>query len=669
MKLKVLAAALILSGQVWAAGYGGVAVQNFDKTVRVQDDIYRAVNGTWLDSYEIPAAESWAGAFKDLRDLSESRSRELIESAAADKHAAGDQAKIGALYRGFMDEAAIEKQGLLPLRDDIRSISLISNRGELFGLVAKWQDRAGQIRLPLAFSVSVDAKDAKSYLAELEQSGLAMPDRDYYLSKDPRFVKARAAYQAHLQQVFTLAGYAQPAKRAAKVLALETKIAQIQRDKVQNRDPQKRYNKMSPAQLAKLAPGLDWHGFLAGAGAKDLPQLNIAQPEYLSALAVLLKKEPLINWQDYLVAHLLDGYSNYLSKAWVDAKFEFYGKALTGAKEQQPRWKRGVRLVEGSLGEVVGKEYVARYFSEQDKAKAQELVSNLMKAYSQSIDGLSWMGPETKLAARDKLSKYSLKIGYPDQWRDYGGLDIAEDDLLGNVKRAVRFEYARDLARLGKPVDRKEWFMTPQTVNAYYNPNMNEIVFPAAILQPPFFDPKADDAVNYGGIGAVIGHEISHGFDDQGSQFDGDGNLRNWWTAEDRARFTALTNKLVAQFDAYEPLPGKHINGKLTLGENIADLSGLQVAYKAYQVSLGGQPAPVIDGMTGDQRFFYGFAQIWRGKEREAFLLSRLASDPHSPDAFRAIGASINSDAFQKAFDVKPGDKMYKPEDQRIRIW
>ncbi|POZ61884.1 peptidase M13 [Chromobacterium alticapitis] len=667
MKMKALALSLLLAGQVWAHGVSGIDTANFNSQVRPQDDIYLAVNGKWLDTHEIPASESWDGAFKELRDLSDERGRGLIETAAAAKDASGNERKIGAMYASFMNEAAAERRGLQPIEPDLKAITMLSSRGELVRLLGSWQ--AGNVKLPIGLYIGIDAKNATAYLPELYQSGLAMPDRDYYLGKDARFAKARDAYGAYLVKLFRQAGYAQPEKRAKRVMALETKLAQLQRSRVENRDPQKTYNKMTPAHLAKLAPKVDWTGFFAAAGLPGSAEINVAQPDYVAGLAKLLQKEPLLNWQDYLTAHTLDGYAPYLNKAMVDARFDFYGKALSGAKEQRPRWKRGVQLVESSLGEALGQQYVAKYFPPENKRKMQELVSNLMKAYGQSIDSLSWMGPETKKAAQYKLSKYMLKIGYPDHWRDYAGLEPQVDDLVGNVKRSNRFEYEWQLSHLGKPVDRTEWGMTPQTVNAYYNPSQNEIVFPAAILQPPFFNMAADDAANYGGIGSVIGHEISHGFDDQGSQYDADGNLRDWWTKEDKASFHALTSRLVAQYAAYEPLPGKHINGQLTLGENIADNAGLQIAYKAYQLSLDGKPAPAIDGMSGDQRFFYGFSQIWRGKMRDEELLSRLVSDPHSPEAFRAIGATSNSDAFQHAFDVKPGDKMFKPEEQRIRIW
>ncbi|WP_174774502.1 M13 family metallopeptidase [Chromobacterium paludis] len=667
MKLKALALALLLAGQAWAQGVAGIDKANFDLQVRPQDDVYAAVNGKWLAGHEIPASESWDGAFKELYDLSEARSRELIEAAAAEHGASGEAQKIGAMYASFMNEAAVEKLGLAPIEPDLKAITLLSSRAELLQLLGGLQP--SNVGLPLRLFVAVDVKDATAYQLNLYQSGLAMPDRDYYLSADARFAKARAAYRDYLVRLFRQAGYAQAEKRAKRVMALETKIAQAQRSRVENRDPQKTYNKLTLAQLKKLAPKLNWPGFFAAVGIHDAPAFNVAQPAYVAELGRLLRSEPLLSWQDYLIAHTLDAYAPYLNKSMVDARFDFYGKALSGVKEQRPRWKRGVQLVEESLGEAVGQLYVAKYFPPEHKRKMQELVGNLMKAYSQSIDSLSWMGPDTKKAAQLKLSKYMLKIGYPEKWRDYSGLAVSADDLIGNVKRSHRFELQWNLSHLGKPVDRSEWGMTPQTVNAYYNPSQNEIVFPAAILQPPFFNIAADDAVNYGGIGAVIGHEISHGFDDQGSQFDADGNLRDWWTPEDKARFHELTSKLVAQYDAYEPLPGKHINGKLTLGENIADNAGLQIAYKAYQLSLGGKPAPVIDGMSGDQRFFYGFAQVWRAKMRDEATLARLVSDPHSPARFRAIGAASNSDAFQQAFDVKPGDKMYKPEGQRIHIW
>lgn len=667
MKLALMAASLLLAWQAQASAVSGIDKQHFDSAVRPQDDIYHAVNGAWVKHAVLPASEDNDGAFKQLRDLSLERSRKLIEEAAAKPKASAEAQKIGDLYHSFMDEAALDKLGLTPMRGELTAIAALKDKSAL----AAWMGAAQGlgVQQPLAFYVEADAKDARQYLAGLYQNGLSMPDRDYYLGKDARFEKARQAYRAYLVKLFKLGGYADAEQRAQRVFALETKLAEAQWSKVQNRDPQKTYNKMSVAELKKRVPGFDWQAFLDAAEAGGISAVNVNQPSYAEAWAKLAAALPLQDWQDYLTAQTLDAYAPYLDGVLAQTRFDFHGKALAGTLEQQPRWKRGVKAVEGNLGEALGKLYVQAYFPPESKAKMEALVGNLMKAYAQSIDTLSWMSPATKKAAQEKLSKYMLKIGYPNKWRDYGGLEIKRDDLVGNIKRGSMFEYRRMLARLGKPVDREEWGMTPQTVNAYYNPSLNEIVFPAAILQPPFFDAKADDAANYGGIGAVIGHEISHGFDDQGSQFDGDGNMRNWWTAEDRARFDQLTGKLVAQYSGYEPLPGKHINGELTLGENIADNAGLQIAYKAYLLSLDGKRAPTIDGMSGDQRFFYGFAQVWRTKIRDEALLSRLVTDPHSPGEFRAIGAASNSDAFAETFEVKPGDKMFKPQDERIRIW
>jgi putative endopeptidase len=461
---------------------------------------------------------------------------------------------------------------------------------------------------------------------------------------------------------------AEAAKKADAVMALETKLAKVQWSKVDNRDPEKTYNKLDRTSLAKTAPKFDWNAFLAAADIKD-DTVNLNQPTYATAAAELIAGEPIQVWRDYTAARLLDRFAPVLPAGFVTAHFQFHEQDIAGAKEIKPRWKRGVGLVETNLGDAVGKQYVAKYFPAEAKARMDALVGNLMKAYAQSIDKLAWMGPETRKQAQDKLSKYMVKIGYPTNWRDYSGLDVKAGDLFGNFVRGADFAYRFDIGHLGKPVDRTEWGMTPQTVNAYYNPSMNEIVFPAAILQPPFFDANADDAVNYGGIGAVIGHEISHGFDDQGARFDGNGNMREWWLDMDKKAFTGLTSKLVAQYDRYSPIKGRYVNGKLTLGENIADLSGLQVAYKAYHLSLDGKEAPVMDGFTGDQRFFIGFAQVWREKVREQSALQWLVTDPHSPSAFRANGATVNSDAFAEAFHVKKGDGMYKPEDQRIRIW
>ncbi|GAB7126315.1 M13 family peptidase [Silvimonas sp. JCM 19000] len=671
-RLAALSVAVSLSlsahAAVTEALTAGVDKSQFDTSVRPQDNVFDYVNGNWVKNTPIPADQSAIGAFYTLRDESEARSKTLLETAMASAQAPGsDEQKIADLYRSYMDEARLEKLGAAPVKPALAQIDQIANLHELFATLGKLQYVS--IDLPLNISVGQDPDDARRYEVSINQGGLGLPDRDYYLSDDARFAKAREAYVVYLTRLFSLAGEKTPAEQAKTVMALETAIAQVQWTNVENRDPIKTHNPRNRAALPKTAPDFDWNTWLDNAGLTSLAQVDISQPNYTEALGQLLKKQPLSTWQSYLKARTLDAAAPLLSKEFVQAHFALHGTALTGTTEQRARWKRGVSAVNGSLGDALGKPWAAAYFPPESKARMEALVGNLLKAYQQSIETVSWMSPPTRVQAQKKLAAYTTKIGYPSKWRDYSALEIKADDLFGNMTRSAAYRYQYDLNRLGKPVDRTEWGMYPQTVNAYYNPAMNEIVFPAAILQAPFFNAKADDAANYGGIGAVIGHEISHGFDDQGSQYDGDGNLKNWWTPADRTAFEALTSKLVAQYDAYEPLPGKHVNGKLTLGENIADLSGLQIAYKAYHLSLNGKPAPVIDGLTGDERFFLAFAQIWRGKMRDAALLKQVATDPHSPMAFRAIGASMNSDGFAETFGTKPGDKMYKAPQDRIHMW
>jgi putative endopeptidase len=523
--------------------------------------------------------------------------------------------------------------------------------------------------LPVDVDIEGDPGNPDTYIANYWQGGLGLPDRDYYLGDDERFAKARAAYVAYLGKLFKLSGDADADTHANDVMALETALAKAQWNRVEARDPKKTYNPTAPAQLAALAPGAEWPTFAAAAALPAGSTVVVRQPTYVAAVADLLKTQKLATWKLYLKARRIDAAAQVLPAGFRDASFEFHGKAIEGLQQERPRWQLAVAALDTALGEAGGELYVEKYFPPASKARAQALVANLMKAYAASIDSLAWMSPETKKAAHEKLSKYTVKIGYPDKWRDYSKLEIRAGDAFGNRERAVMFEQARRVVRVGQKVDRGEWSMTPQTVNAYYNQNRNEIVFPAAILQPPFFNVQADDAVNYGAIGAVIGHEISHGFDNRGSQYDGDGRLRNWWTEADRKAFDALTDKLAAQFDAYEPIPGKHVNGKLTLGENIADLSGLQIAFKAYKLSLGGHPSKTIDGLTGEQRFFDGFGQIWRVKTRDERALQLLVTDPHSPGRFRANGAAINSDGFHDAFGTKPGDGMWKAPEDRIRLW
>ena len=645
----------------------GVDRSGMDKSVRPQDDLYLATNGTWVKNTEIPADKSAWGSFYLLRDRTDHEVRGLIEGLQAAKPADGGNAqKVNDYFRSYLDEAAIDKAGLGPVEASLKDVDSVKDTGMLVGLMGHWQ---GVVRTPLAVDSNPDLDDPTVYVADFRQGGLGLPDRDYYLKTDERFAKARTAYADYLTKLFTLSGDTDGAAHATAVLGLETKIATAQWPRDKTRDPKLSHNPKTPAELDALGPGFDFPTFEAQSQLQPGKIIIVRQPDYVTALAALVKSEPLETWKLYMKASRLDEAAAVLPAAFRDASYQFHDVAIAGVKEQQPRWQRGVAQTNGALGEAVGQLYVAKYFPPEYRARMQALVANLLKTYSTSIDGLTWMSPATKKEAHLKLSKYGVKIGYPDVWRDYSGLEVKAGDPLGNGIRAAQFEYHRQAVRNGGKVDHTEWGMTPQTVNAYYDPSKNEVVFPAAILQPPFFDMKADDAVNYGAIGAVIGHEVSHGFDDQGSQFDGDGKLRNWWTPEDRKAFEAITSRLDTQYSSYEPLPGTHLNGKLTMGENIADLSGLQISYKAWKMSLGGKPAPVIDGFTGEQRFYYGFSQVWRGKVRDERALQLVVTDPHSPAQFRADGASINSDGFHDAFGTKPGDKMWKAPADRLRLW
>jgi putative endopeptidase len=649
----------------------GIEMQHVNANVRPQDDFYEHVNGKWLQSTTIPKDKSGWGAFAKLRDDVQPQLRAIIESAAADKSAkAGSETrKIGDMYASFMDEKRLEALGLSPLKPELERVAALRSNDDIPALVGHLNRL--QVNAPYRFDVHQDAREATKYIVDFAQSGLGMPDRDYYLKDDDaKLAATRAKYREHLVKVLTLAGDKDAAANADKVLALETDIAKVQWTKVENRDPVKTYNKLELDKLAQLTPGLDWKKHMEAAGiAGKVDYVIVSQPSYLTGLSELMAKAPLDTWKAYFTVRIVDSFSDYLSKAFVDENFAFYGTVLRGVPEMEPRWKRGVGVTERGLGEALGKVYVSRHFPPAYKARMEALVGNLMKAYGQSIETLDWMSPETKKQAQAKLASFTPKIGYPNKWRDYSDLKIDRADLVGNVMRARQFALQYDINKLGKPIDRDEWFMTPQTVNAYYNPELNEIVFPAAILRPPFFNPDADDAANYGGIGGVIGHEISHGFDDQGSQYDGEGNLRDWWTKEDHEKFAAKTKALVQQYSDYSPIDGYKVNGELTLGENIADNSGLAIAYKAYHLSLGGKPAPVIGSLTGDQRLFLGWAQVWRAKLRDQFTLVLLKTDPHSPNRFRANGSLMNQDAFYSAFNVKPGDKMYLPPEKRVRIW
>ncbi len=638
--------------------------------VRPQDDLFGHVNGKWLAEAVIPPDRPMDGAFYKLRDKSEADIRAIIdESTRADAPAGSEARKIGDLYASFLDEAAADRLGLDPIKPDLAAVAAIADKPGLVRALGGFQ-RQG-VEGTVGAGVDTDAKRSDRYIVYLNQSGIGLPDESYY--RDPKFADKREAYLAHIAKMLELAGIPDAKGKADRIMALETRLAKGHWDRVKSRDDTLTYNKMDRAALAKLAPGFDWSAWV---GAMGVPESSIAevvvrQPSFFTAMAEALDAVPLDDWKAWLAWNVVHAHAPFLSKPFVDEQFAFYGKTLTGAPENRPRWKRGVAAVESALGEALGKLYVAKHFPPQAKERMKVLVANLTEAYRRDIQALDWMSPATKTKALEKLAKFNPKIGYPDKWRDYSTLEIRRDDLVGNIRRASAFELDRQVAKLGKPVDRSEWIMTPQTVNAYYNPGMNEIVFPAAILQPPFFDLEADDAVNYGGIGAVIGHEIGHGFDDQGSKYDGDGNMNDWWTDADRKEFDARTKMLIEQYNGFEPrlLPGQHVNGALTVGENIGDLGGLTIAYKAYTIALGGSEPPTLDGLTGPQRLFFGWAQVWRTKAREAEATRRLAVDPHSPPEFRCNGVIRNLVEFYDAFGVKEGDKLWLPPEKRVRIW
>jgi putative endopeptidase len=650
----------------------GIDVQYFDDSVSPQEDFYKHVNGKWLATTEIPADKSTYGSFTKLRDDSEAHLRTIVEglqTSAAAKDA--DQQKIADLYASFMDETVLDGLSLRPLEAEFAKVDALKDRKEIAGLIAHFNQIG--VTAPYSPVVHQDAKDSTKYVFDLGQDGLGMPDRDYYLVRDGKMEDARKEYGQYIEKMLTLAGDKTAVKDAKDIMALETELAKVQWTKVENRDPVKTYNKFEFAKLDAIARGYDWKEYLIDSGVDGKTDyLVVSQPSYITGFNNLLQRTPLPVWKAYFRWRLLNDFAPYLSKGFVDAQFAFYGTALRGIPQNRERWKRGIGLVERSIGEGLGKLYVAQYFPPESKARMDQLVKNLLAAYKADIGTLDWMSPETKQKAQEKLSKFTTKIGYPSKWRDYSALQIVRDDLVGNVIRAQIFEYNRNLNKLGKPIDRDEWGMTPQTVNAYYNPEMNEIVFPAAILQPPFFNPKADDAVNYGGIGGVIGHEISHGFDDQGSQYDGNGNLLSapgWFTKDDLDKFKAKTHALVEQYAAYEPVPGYHVNGELTLGENIADNSGIAIAYKAYKLSLDGKEAPTIDGLSGDQRFYEGWAQVWRGKTRTDQLIVDIKTNPHSPIAIRGTVPEMNQAAFYEALGIKQGDKMYLSPEKRVVLW
>jgi putative endopeptidase len=647
----------------------GIDQTGVDPDVRPQDDLFAHVNGRWLATTQIPQDRGRYGTFDVLRETAEEHVRGIIEEVAAGAPEAGTvAAKVGDLYASFMDEAAVEALGVAPLADDLARVAAVADAGEVVALTgALGRDGVSGLVIPF---VNTDDRDPGRYVVYLEQSGLGLPDESYY--REDAHADKRTAYVAHVERMLSLAGWPDPEGAAARVMALETRLAAGHWDKVTNRDPVKTYTLVDLAGLAEMGPGIEWVRYLEGLGTGPdaFGAVVVRQPDHIRSVATALAEEPVEVWRDWLAWHVVHAHAPYLSSAVVEENFDFYGRTLSGVPQMRERWKRGVGLVEEALGEAVGQLYVERHFPPHAKERMVELVDNLVEAFRRSLSQVPWMGDATRREALTKLGQFTPKIGYPDRWRDYSGLEVVAGDLLGNVRRAVAFEVDRQLAKLGRPVDRDEWFMTPQTVNAYYNPGLNEIVFPAAILQPPFFDVDADDAANYGGIGAVIGHEVGHGFDDQGSQFDGTGTLRDWWTDEDRAAFQARADALITQFDQLETrdAPGHKVNGALTVGENIGDLGGLTIGYSAYRISLGDEPAPEIDGSTGEQRFFLGWAQVWRGLSRRAEAERLLALDPHSPMDLRA-NAARNLTEFHEAFGVSEGDGMWLAPDDRVRIF
>ena len=646
----------------------GINKANWDLSTPHHQDFYQSVNGNWLKNMVIPADKSNYGSFTQLADDAQKAIQQIIENAAKTNAAHGSEAqKIADLYSSYMNEKLAENLGISPISADLSAINQLSNHSQMAQYLGKsLLQGAGS---PFGFYVNNDAKNSSQYMVYIYQAGLGLPDRDYYLKQDQKSQKLRQQYQSYMEQMFELAGDKTPQTSAAAVLALETKLAQIQWDRVENRDANKTYNRKTYSQLKAELSGFDFDSFAGATGLNAVKEFVVNQPSYLENFANIFKQTSISNWQAYAKMNLINAAAPYLNANVANKQFGFYEQKLKGIEQQKPRWKKGVTLVEGVLGEAVGKIYVAQNFKPQAKERMEKLVANLIKAFEVSINELEWMSAATKIQAQAKLAKFTTKIGYPEKWRDYSALTIQADDLLGNVRRSYAFEYQTMLAKLGKPIDKNEWHMTPQTVNAYYNPVNNEVVFPAAILQPPFFNLAADDAVNYGSIGAVIGHEISHGFDDQGSKYDGDGNLKNWWTAADRQAFEQRTQKLVAQYNAYKPFPDANVNGEFTLGENIGDLGGLTVAYKAFKLSLNGKNGAVIDDLTADQRFFLGWSQIWRRQHREADLRQRLITDPHSPSHYRVIGIVPNIPEFYSSFNVQKGDGMYLAPENRVKIW
>lgn len=677
LRAAAACASLAFAGIVSAAEpklTSGVDKDNISKTLSPGSDFYEYVNEGWLKNTQIPPDRSNYGAFTVLDDETFAAVRAIIDEAAADTQApkGSDRQKVGDFYRSYTNLQRRNELGVQPIEHIFAEVAAITDKKELMPLAARlYRQGVGSV---LSAYVEPDARRSEQYAIYISQSGLSLPDRDYYLKTEARYVSMQRALRDYTRDMLRIAGIDDADARAEGVYELESKLAAIQWTNVANRDPVTTYNKKTHSELEHELPQLQWQSFVTTIGFNKDPSVIVRQVSFLEGVAGLIDSVPLETWKDYLTYQVIDSYAPVLSEQIERRHFEFHEQAISGVAEQKPLWRRGVEATGSVIGEIVGKLYVEKHFAPQAKARMLQLVDNLKIAAGQRIDSLEWMSPATKRQAREKLAKFSTKIGYPDKWKDYDKLTIEGDDVVGNYMRSSAFELGRDLEKLGGPIDRTEWHMTPQTINAYYNPLMNEIVFPAAILQPPFFNMQADDAVNYGGIGAVIGHELSHGFDDKGSQYDGNGNLRNWWSEKDRAEFDRRAATLVEQYGAYKPFEDMTVNGELTLGENIGDLGGLNFAYAAYKNSLGGkegpgQESPVIDGLTGDQRFFLGWAQVWRRLYREPELRRRLLDDPHSPSRYRVNGIVSNMDAFYKAFSIKPDDPMFIAPEKRVRIW
>ena len=647
-------------------GAFGLDLSTHDATVRPGDDFFRYANGHWLDTHEIPADRTRWGASEVLDEDAQQKVHALIEALPASAPTGSVAQKVGDFYRAFMDTDAINRAGLAPAQPALAAIAAARTRAELLRLMGR-ADVA--LMSPMQLRIRADDKNPDRYVVSITQSGLGLPDRDYYLKTDAVYSDMRAKYQAHIERMLTLAGDADASSEAASIVQLETQIAAAHWPAAKRRERDLTYNLRTHSELNDLAPGFAWQELLGAAGVDGQKDYIIREVDAIGALGALFNAVPVERWQSYLRYHYLVSVSDVLPKPIDDESFDFYGRVLNGQKEQRERWKRAVSAVNTCLGEAVGQIYVEHYFTPAARAQVIALVDNLRAAYGVRIRHLSWMGASTKRAALQKLKTFRPKIGYPNTWRDYATLEIRRDDAFGNAERAAQFEWHRQVARINLPTDRDEWNMTPQTVNAYYNPTFNEVVFPAAILQSPFFDPAADPAVNYGAIGGVIGHEMGHGFDDQGAKSDAQGVLRTWWQPQDERAFKKLVDRLAAQYDAFEPLPGLHVNGRLTLGENIGDLGGLSVSYEAYHLSLHGRRAPMIDGLTGDQRFFLAWAQGWQSLYRDEQLRKLVVSNPHSPPQFRVNGVVRNMDAWYAAFDVHPTDRLYLPPAERVRIW